>query len=77
MADDIAWSDSLNRTMQYGNPIFFPIFCAAAFRLNRTMQYGNINWITNIAKAIKCLNRTMQYGNENTAGEVVGDADTV
>ena len=55
----------LNRTMQYGNFIFFVLFQRIRYRLNRTMQYGNESAPHSATPDIRCLNRTMQYGNRH------------
>ena len=60
----------LNRTMQYGNAIFLPIFFLSPAGLNRTMQYGNFLLFSFPQAGLTGLNRTMQYGNGYTnAGE--------
>ena len=57
-------SQSLNRTMQYGNPVEFIVHISYFVCLNRTMQYGNKIGKIFFLKSEYSLNRTMQYGND-------------
>ena len=60
-----AATESLNRTMQYGNEEYPEYRISAVGSLNRTMQYGNKNGSPFIRKPEVRLNRTMQYGNSH------------
>ena len=57
-------TQSLNRTMQYGNPITCSSYFICGYSLNRTMQYGNCFQTPKLSSVHMSLNRTMQYGNQ-------------